>query len=46
MPFLKTPTWHLRVQQELQNFEGDKIQVVDLYTLVQFVRESEANAGK
>ncbi len=42
---LKTPTWHLRVQQELQNLEGDKIQVVDLYTLLQLVREYKTGVG-
>lgn len=43
---LKTPTWHLGVQQELQKLEGDNIKVVDLYTLLQLVREYEAKAGK
>jgi hypothetical protein len=43
---LKTPTWHERVQQELQTLEGSKIKVVDLYTLLQLVRASETNAEK
>jgi len=41
---LKTPTWHAEVEQELHRLAGEKIKVVDLYSLLQLVREYETNA--
>ena len=42
---LKTPTWHARVQQELQNLEGNNIKVVDLYSLLRLVLQYEASGN-
>jgi hypothetical protein len=39
---LKTPSWHLAVQQELQKSAGDEIKVMDLYSLLWLVREYES----
>jgi hypothetical protein len=41
---LKTPTWHAEVEQELHRLAGEKIKVVDLYSLLWLVREYETNA--
>ena len=40
---LKTPSWHAEVEKEAQNLVGDKIKIVDLYTLLWLVREYETN---
>ena len=42
---MKTPTWYLHVDQELQRLAGDKVKLVDLYTLLWLVREYETNPG-
>jgi hypothetical protein len=42
---LKTPTWHAQVQQELSRIAGGRIKVVDMYTLLQLVRQHEANVA-
>ena len=41
---LKTPSWHLRVEEELARRAGDKVKIVDLYTLLQLVRASKTAA--
>ncbi|MHB8862601.1 MAG: GxGYxYP domain-containing protein [Pirellulaceae bacterium] len=40
---LQSPSWYAQVEQELQTLSGEKIQVVDLYTLLGLVREYEAH---
>jgi hypothetical protein len=40
---LKTPSWYAGVEHELNRLAGDRIQVVDLYTLLWLVREWETN---
>jgi len=40
---LKTPAWHAQVEQELHRMTGNKVKVVDLYTLLWLVREYEQN---
>ncbi len=42
---LQTPTWYARVGQELERLAGDSVRVVDLYTLLWLLRESETNAA-
>jgi len=42
---LKTPGWHLAVAQELQRSVGDEIKLVDLYSLLQLVREYETETN-
>jgi hypothetical protein len=43
---LKTPSWHAALEQELRTLAGDEIKVVDLYTLMQLVRESETGTNR
>lgn len=38
---LQTPSWYVRVQQEVTQAAGDRVKVVDLYTLLWLVREHE-----
>ena len=40
---LQSPSWYAQVEQELKTLSGDKIQVVDLYTLLWLVREYESH---
>jgi hypothetical protein len=42
---LQSPSWYAQVEQELKTLRGDKIQVVDLYTLLWLVREYESQRG-
>ncbi len=39
---LKSPAWHLKVAQELHHLRGNAVQVIDLCTLLQLVKESES----
>jgi hypothetical protein len=38
---LQTPSWYAQVEKELQAMPDERIQVVDLYTLLWLVRESK-----
>ena len=40
---LQTPTWYAQVEKELQAMPDERIQVVDLYTLLWLVREYETH---
>ncbi len=42
---LKTPAWHAEVEQELRRTAGDKIRIVNLYSLLWLVREYETNVA-
>jgi hypothetical protein len=40
---LKPPSWYAEVERELGRLAGDSLRVVDLYTLLQLVREYETS---
>jgi hypothetical protein len=40
---LKSPSWYAQVESELKALAGNRMQVVDLYTLLWLVREYESN---
>jgi hypothetical protein len=42
---LKSPTWHKQVEQELRRIAGDKVKLVDLYSLLWLLREYETNGA-
>lgn len=42
---LKTPSWHLAVEQAVRESAGDAIKVVDLYSLLRLVREYETETN-
>lgn len=42
---LKTPTWYAEVGREIRRAAGNKIKLVDLYTLLWLVRDYQTNAA-
>jgi hypothetical protein len=43
---LRTPSWYVQVEKELNELAGETVRVVDLYTLMWLVREYETQSGR